>query len=129
MISNNNNNNNNNDNNNSNNNNKSSSNNKNSNTDSNRLIYNNEKKDDDKDDEYNVQNKDNKKICITITTNKTLITDKTLTGKEREKKILIYYIDIQTMKRLPCLICRVNITFIKIKMVICLMLPVQFFLL
>ena len=86
MISNNNNNNNNNDNNNSNNNNKSSSNNKNSNTDSNRLIYNNEKKDDDKDDEYNVQNKDNKKICITITTNKTLITDKTLTGKEREKK-------------------------------------------
>ena len=118
MISNNNNNNNNNDNNNSNNNNKSSSNNKNSNTDSNRLIYNNEKKDDDKDDEYNVQNKDNKKICITITTNNTLITDKTLTGKEREKKILIYY--IESMKRLPCLICSVNIMFIKTISSICL---------
>ena len=46
----------------------------------------------------------------TIRTNKTLITDKTLAGEER-KKILIYY--IQTMKRLPCLICSVNITFIK----------------
>ena len=65
-------------------------------------------------------------IAIAITTNKTLITDKTLTGEE--KKILIYY--IQTMKRLPCLICSVNIMFIKTKRGICLslMVPVQLFL-
>ena len=43
------------------------------------------------------------KITITITTNKTLITDETLTGEEKKTIILIYY--IQTMKRLPCLIC------------------------
>ena len=53
----------------------------------------------------------------TITTNKTLITDKTLTGEER-KKIHIFY--IQTMKRLPCLLCCVNITFIKTIRSICL---------
>ena len=39
------------------------------------------------------------------------ITEKTLTGEEREKKN--YY--IQTIKRLPCLKCSVNITFIKTK--------------
>ena len=51
----------------------------------------------------------------TKTTNKTLIYNRqnTYRGREREKKILIYY--IQTMKRLPCLICSVNITFIKTK--------------
>ena len=59
----------------------------------------------------------NKQKTNTITTNKTLTTDKTLTVEET-KKILIYY--IQTMKRLPCLICSVNITFIKTKRSICL---------
>ena len=48
---------------------------------------------------------------ITITTNKTLISNKTLTGEEKNK--LICY--IQAMKRLPCLLCSVNITFIKNK--------------
>ena len=48
-----------------------------------------------------------------------LITDKTLAGEEKKQTvILIYY--IRTMKRLPCLICRVNITFIKTKKGICL---------
>ena len=51
----------------------------------------------------------------TITNNKTLTTDKTVTGEERKKT---YY--IQTMKRLPCLICSVNITFIKAIRSICL---------
>ena len=78
-------------------------------------------------DENNAKNKDNnnkkkykekknKQKTNTITTIKTLITDKTLTVEER-KKILIYY--IQTMKRLPCLICSANITFIKTKRGIC----------
>ena len=88
-------------------------------------------KDNDSDDEKNTQNKDsriyiNKKIesckwsfstiAITLTTGKTLTaTDKTLTGEEKKKNtiILIYY--IQTIKRLPCLICSVNIRFIKTK--------------
>ena len=94
-------------------------------------------KDNDSDDEKNTQNKDsriyiNKKIesckwsfstiTITLTTGKTLtVTDKTLTGEEKKKQnktkkktiILIYY--IQTIKRLPCLICSVNIMFIKTK--------------
>ena len=92
--------------------------------------------DNDNDDGNNAQNKDNKKylkeikkesscewsfltITITITTNKTLITGKTLTGEEKKTTIiLIYY--IQTMKRLPCLMCSVNITFIKTKRDICL---------
>ena len=52
------------------------------------------------------------KITITITT------DETLTGEEKKTIILIYY--LQTMKRLPCLICSVNITFIKTKRGICL---------
>ena len=56
-----------------------------------------------------IKKKNNKQKTNTIT-NKTLITDKTLTVEERTK-ILIYY--IQTMKRLPCLIYSVNITFIK----------------
>ena len=82
----------------------------------------------------NAQNKDNKKylkkkkktpcewsfltITITMTTNKTLITDKTLAGEGKKTIILIYH--IPTMKRLPCLICSVNITFIKTKRDICL---------
>ena len=47
--------------------------------------------------------------------------------EEKKTIILIYY--IQTMKRLPCLICSVNITFIKTKRGICFqfMVPVQFF--
>ena len=39
--------------------------------------------------------------------------DETLTGEEKKTIILIYY--IQTMKRLPCLICSVSIAFIKTK--------------
>ena len=50
----------------------------------------------------------------TITTNKTCITDKVLSGEEREREKKITYC-IQTIKRLPCLICSVNITFIKTK--------------
>ena len=42
-------------------------------------------KDNDNDDENNAQNKQK---ANTITTIKTLITDKTLTGEEREKKYL-----------------------------------------
>ena len=59
-------------------------------------------------------------ITITITTNKTLITDKTLTGEEKKKQTItiIYY--IQAMKRLPCLICSINIMFIKTKRGMCL---------
>ena len=50
--------------------------------------------------------------------------------QSKEKKqtmILIYY--IQVMKRLPCLICRINITFIQAKSGIYLsfMVPMQFF--
>ena len=54
-----------------------------------------------------------KKKTNTITTNKTLIYNRenTYRGREREKKN--YY--IQTIKRLPCLKCSVNITFIKTK--------------
>ena len=44
-------------------------------------------KDNDNDDENNAQNKKKQKTN-TITTIKTLITDKTLTGEEREKKYL-----------------------------------------
>ena len=92
-------------------------------------------KDNDNIDENNAQNKDNKKylkrqspcewsfltIAITITTNETLITDKTLTVEEKKIKqrmTLIYY--IQTRKRLPCLICSVKMTLVKIKRGICL---------
>ena len=63
----------------------------------------------DNNNKKNYKEKKNKQKTNTIT-NKTLITDKTLTVEERTK-ILIYY--IQTMKRLHCLICSVNITFIK----------------
>ena len=52
-------------------------------------------KDNDNDDEKNAQNKDNikknykkKQKTNTITTNKTLITDKTLAGEERKKYLL-----------------------------------------
>ena len=80
-------------------------------------------KDNDNNDENNVQNKDNNKKIIkkkqkkknTITANKTLITDKTLTGEDRKKTCYI-----QTMKRLPCLICSINITFIKTRRTRCL---------
>ena len=48
---------------------------------------------------------------ITRITSKTLVTDKTVTGEEGKK--LIYC--IETMNRLPCLMCSVNITFIKTK--------------
>ena len=48
---------------------------------------------------------------ITRITSKTLVTDKTVTGEEGKK--LIYC--IETMNRLPCLMCNVNITFIKTK--------------
>ena len=91
------------------------------------------KKDNDNDnenenDEKNKDNNNNKKKYLkqktkkkkanTITTNKHLyITDKTFTGEEREKKNIYY---IQTMKELLCLICSVNITFIKTKRSICL---------
>ena len=44
-------------------------------------------KDNDNDDENNAQNKQK---TNTITTIKTLITDKTLTGEEREKKYLLH---------------------------------------
>ena len=60
-------------------------------------------------------------ITVTITRNKTLITSKTYRKEEKKTKntiTLIYY--IQTLKRLPCLICSVNITFIKTKRGICL---------
>ena len=89
--------------------------------------------DNDSDDEKNTQNKDNRMyinkkiesckwsfltITITVTTGKTLTaTDKTLTGEEKKTKTKtrinnIYY--IQTIKRLACLICSVNM-FIKTK--------------
>ena len=60
-------------------------------------------------------------------------TDKALTGereRERERKKNYLFITSKTIKRLPCLICSVNITFIKTKRSICLsvMVPVQFFL-
>ena len=60
-----------------------------------------------------------------ITTNETLIYNRQNTnrGRERERKKLIYY--IRTMKRLPCLICSINITLIKTKRSICLLVPVQ----
>ena len=67
----------------------------------------------------------------TITTNKTLIYNRENTYKwregEREKKIIYY---IQTIKRLACLICSVNMMFTQTKRSICpwLMVPVQFFL-
>ena len=48
---------------------------------------------------------------ITRITSKTLVTDKAVTGEEGKK--LIYC--IETMNRLPCLMCSVNITFIKTK--------------
>ena len=48
---------------------------------------------------------------ITRITSKTLVTDKTVTGEEGKK--LIYC--VETMNRLPCLMCSVNITFIKTK--------------
>ena len=92
----------------------------------------------DNDDKNNEQNKDNnnkKKIIKrkkrkkkqnkqtkktnTITTNKTLTYNRqNIYRKERENKLLIYY--IQTIKRLLCLICSINITFIKTKRSICL---------
>ena len=50
------------------------------------------------------------------------MTDKTLTGEEKKKTnkviILIHY--IQTMKRLPCLICSAKMTLINTKRGICL---------
>ena len=92
----------------------------------------------DNDDKNNEQNKDNnnkKKIIKrkkrkkkqnkqtkktnTITTNKTLTYNRqNIYREERENKLLIYY--IQTIKRLLCLICSINITFIKTKRSICL---------
>ena len=58
----------------------------------------------------------------TKTTNKTLIYNRqnTYRGRERERenKLLIYY--IQTIKRLPSVICSINITFIKTKRSTCL---------
>ena len=72
----------------------------------------------DNNEKKNHKEKKNKQKTNTTTTNKTLITIKTFTVEERKKKILIYY--IQTMKRLPCLICSVNITFIKTIRSICL---------
>ena len=58
-------------------------------------------------------------LTITITiSNKTLITSKTLTEEKKQTIMLTYY--NQTMKRLPCLICSINITFIKTKRGICL---------
>ena len=91
----------------------------------------------DNDDKNNEQNKDNnnkKKIIKrkkrkkkqnkqtkktnTITTNKTLTYNRqNIYREERENKLLIYY--IQTIKRLLCLICSINITFIKTKRSIC----------
>ena len=56
-------------------------------------------------------------ITITISTNKMSITTKSITG-EKQTIILIYY--IETMRRLPCLICNVSVTFIKTKRAICL---------
>ena len=60
----------------------------------------------------------NQSLCVrsllTITiaiTNKTLITSKTLTEEKKQTIMLTYY--NQTIKRLPCLICCVNIAFIK----------------
>ena len=138
MINNNNNNNNNNnknniDNNNNNNNNNNNSNNTNSNTNSDKFIYNNKKeryimimmmkimckiKIINKKNIIKIKTKKQKKTKQTdrITTNKTLIYNRenTYSGREREKKnylFLIYY--IQIIKRLPCLISSVNITFIK----------------
>ena len=93
----------------------------------------------DNDDKNNEQNKDNnnkkkiikrkkrktktkqtnKKKTNTITTNKTLTYNRqNIYREERENKLLIYY--IQTIKRLLCLICSINITFIKTKRSICL---------
>ena len=57
-------------------------------------------------------------IIITITTSKTFITNKILKGKK--KTIMVIYDYIQTMRRLPCLIRSVNITFITTKRCICL---------
>ena len=92
----------------------------------------------DNDDKNNEQNKDNnnkKKIikrkkskkkktnkqtkkANKITTNKTLTYNRqNIYREERENKLLIYY--IQTIKRLLCLICSINITFIKTKRSIC----------
>ena len=90
---------------------------------------------DDKNNEQNKDNNNNKKIIKrkkrkkkqnkqtkktnTITTNKTLTYNRqNIYREERENKLLIYY--IQTIKRLLCLICSINITFIKTKRSICL---------
>ena len=89
---------------------------------------------DDKNNEQNKDNNNNKKIIKrkkrkkkqnkqtkktnTITTNKTLTYNRqNIYREERENKLLIYY--IQTIKRLLCLICSINITFIKTKRSIC----------
>ena len=89
---------------------------------------------DDKNNEQNKDNNNNKKIikrkkskkkknkqtkkANTITTNKTLTYNRqNIYREERENKLLIYY--IQTIKRLLCLICSINITFIKTKRSIC----------
>ena len=98
-------------------------------------------RDNDNDDENNTQNKDNKKYLK----NRVHVNDhssqqqlqqqqikqtktKHLQGKRKQKQnkktptkqtiILFYY--IPTMKRLPFLICSLNITFIKTKRGICL---------
>ena len=60
-------------------------------------------------------------ITITITTNKILITSKTLREEEKKTRKTITLISyIPTLKRLPCLIFSLNITFIKTKRGICL---------
>ena len=62
-------------------------------------------KDNDNNDENNAQNKaNNKKNIKKKQKGNTITTNKTCRGREKKN----YY--IQTIKRLPCLICSVNIT-------------------
>ena len=58
----------------------------------------------------------------TITTNETLIYNgqNTNSGRETERKKNTHLLHPDYKKRLPCLICSVNITFIKTKRSICL---------